>query len=141
MAITTEELNKLAESISVLRTEEKAAGDVKRAITEKLEAAEYQMITWLVESNLKNYRSEAGLVSLAYRTSVKTPKMPEEKAKFYEYLREKGLYEAMISVNSATLNAFYKEQFALATEAGNSDFAIPGITEVTIDPILSFRKA
>lgn len=140
MSITLQEMEKFAAEIDTLRKEEAAASATKKAITEKLEVAENNLIKILGENDLTSYRASCGLLSIAYRTSVKTPKTAEDKQKFYDYLRSKGLYDSMISVNSQTLNSFYKSEMEQAQEAGNSEFAIPGINEVTINETLSFRR-
>lgn len=139
-APTVKEMNDLAEEIARLRSEEDEASDKKKAITAKLEAAENKMVELLITNNLKNYRAPAGLASLSFRTSVKTPKTPEQKTLFFEYLRKTGRYDDMVSVNSQTLNSFYKEQLELAKERGEDDVQIPGITEITVNPNLSFKR-
>lgn len=79
-------------------------------------------------------------VLLGERTSVKTPKNNAERELFFEYLKEKGVYEDLRTVNSQSLNAFYKSELELALGRGELDFSIPGITEVLVVPKLSLRK-
>lgn len=139
-APTLESMNKLAEQIADLRDKEKAAKDVVKGITADLEAKENSMVELLLENGMHNYRAPAGLCYLAFKTSVRQPQ-GDEQTKFYDFLKKNGLFETMISVNSQKLNSYYKEQFELAKERGESDFAIPGLTEVKINPSLNFKRS
>ena len=139
--MTLDEMNALAEKIAKLRNEEDMASSVKKEISSKLEEAENAMVLALQEADLKSYRSPAGLCTVTFRNSVKTPKTPEDTQAFYAFLKEKGYYDALISVNSQKLNGFYKEQFELAKERGDDDFSIPGLNEVTTVVNLSFNRA
>ena len=46
------------------------------------------------------------------------------------YLKEKGIYEQLATLSSASMNSFYKKRLEEAKEAGDIDFNIPGM-EVT----------
>lgn len=59
--------------------------------------------------------------------TVKTPKTLEEKAKLFDFLREKGLYDEMISINSQSLNSLYRALSAEAMEKGHLEFLMPGV--------------
>ena len=133
-------LNEKAARIAELRDIEAELSASKKKITEELEALEMTAINALIEAGLKSYPAPSGMLTVTYRTSVKTPKTPEEKESFYSYLKDKGDYDNLISVNSMKLNSYYKEQMALAIERGDQDFKIPGIEGVTVTPGLSFTK-
>ena len=138
---TLNQMNEICAEIARLRGEETRIKFEAKGIADALEIKEKEVLDTLVANELKSYRSPSGLASLSFRTSVKTPKTDEDRSKFFEYLKSKGIYDAMISVNSMTLNSWYKEEFAGAEQAGTADtFEIPGLTEVTVSPILSFRK-
>lgn len=140
MSITVEDMNSKCKEIAVLRAEEAVISAQRKQILDKLDEAERQMIEMLAESGLNSYKSPFGQAIITHRTSVKTPKTPDERARFYQYLKERNLYETMITVNSQTLNAFYKGELEQARERGDLDFKVPGINEVTIVPTLAFRK-
>lgn len=137
---TIADLNKLAEEIADLRAKEAEAALVKKEITGRLEDAEKKMIETLLANEMTSYRSPSGLCSLSFRTSVKTPKTLEDKTALFEYLKQKGLYDTMVSVNSQTLNSFYKSELEAAKERGDDNFNVPGVTEISVQQILSFRK-
>lgn len=75
------------------------------------------------------------------KESVKTPKTLEDKKEFFQYLRELGLFEEMVTVNSMTLNSFYKSMSQEAAEKGVLDFRMPGIEEPTAYKTLKLRRA
>jgi hypothetical protein len=138
MSLTIEEMNAQVEKIATLRVQEADAAKIKKEVMDALELAESTMMEMLTQENMKSYDSPMGKVTLAYRTSVKTPKTPEDKEAFFAYLKNRNLYDSMISVNSQTLNSLYKAELEEATERGDMDFAIPGIKEVTINQQLRF---
>lgn len=72
--------------------------------------------------------------------SVKTPKTLEEKQAFFEYLRGLGLFDEMVSVNSMTLNSFYKTMSEEALSKGILEFRMPGIAAPTSYKQLKMRK-
>lgn len=140
MSLTMDEINAQISKIADLRVKEAAAAQAKKMVLDELEVAENKMIEMLIACNMKSHRGPDGMAVISYKTSVKTPKTPEHRAAFFAYLKEQGLYDAMISVNSQTLNSLYKEGLEQAKNDGKDDYQIPGITEVTINPSLSFRK-
>jgi hypothetical protein len=140
MSITTDELNKQCELISKLRVEEAIISGQRKEVLEKLDEAERRMVEMLAESGITSYKSPFGSAVLAHRTSVKIPRTPDDREKFFAFLKSRGLFETMISVNSNTLNSFYKSELELAKERKDPDFAIPGIEGVTITPVLRFGK-
>jgi hypothetical protein len=141
MSIEIQEFEKIAEQIANLRSEEARLSQEKKQITDQLELTEKQMIDMLTQENLKSYHAKAGTLSISYRSSVKTPKLPSERTAFFNYLKEKGVYDSMVSVNSMTLNSWYKKELEAAVEAGNDNFAVPGIEGVTLTETLNFRRA
>lgn len=141
MEVTISELNQRIEEIANLRSEEAEASRIKKEVTERLEKAENELIEVLTAANLKNFSAAAGKVVLAFRTSVRTPKLPEDKEAFYAYLKARGLYDSMVSVNSMTLNSLYKAEMEEAIARGESDFSIPGINEVSLTPQLRFSRS
>ena len=77
---------------------------------------------------------------LGERTSVRMPKDNEERKAFFDYLRERGVYDELVSVSSQTLNAFYRSELELAILRGELDFTIPGLNDVLVVPKLTVRK-
>lgn len=138
---TISDMENLAARIKELRDAEAKASAAKKLVSEELEQAENSMMELLIAEGKDSYRSNVGLLSISARTSVRLPQTDEDKKAFFDHLKSVGLYERMVTVNSATLNSFYKAEFEAALQAGNVDFSIPGIKEVTLNKSLSFRRA
>lgn len=137
--ITVAAMNKQLEVIKELRLKEAQIGQEKKLITNQLEIEEGKMIDMLETSGLSSYKGPEGQAIISARTSVKIPRTQEDREAFFNYLKELGLYDTMIGVNSQTLNSFYKSQFEEAKERGDVDFEIPGLKEVELRKTLSFR--
>lgn len=137
---TINELNEQCKLVSELRDEEEVLSRHKKDVSEKLAAEEAKLLEMLAEDNLTCYNSPHGKAVVSYFTSVKTPKTPEEKKAFADFLKERGLFDTMWSINSQTLNSFYKAEVEAAKERGDSDVAIPGINHVSMSPRLSFKR-
>lgn len=139
-AVTVDDLRAQVARIAELRDFSKEIGNTKKLNDEILDEEERKMLAMLEEANLKSFRSELGLVSASHRKSVATPKTPEDRDAFRKYLESVGMFETMWSVNSQTLNSYYKTEFEKAVEKGEEDFSLPGISGETITPILMFKR-
>lgn len=140
--LTTAEFEEFCESIKKQRDVVDEISKQKKDEEQKLAQLEDQMIAALAALGRDNYQSKVGTFYLSHRTSVKVPKTPEAREAFFTYLKDKGVFENLITVNSQTLNSFYKEEFAAAQAEGRGlEFEIPGLDEPTIKESLGFRKA
>lgn len=135
-------MEELSEKIQAKRLEVEAAQDVVKELNKQLASLEMTMLETLKGLGKDSYKSEIGTISIIHRTSFKTPKTPEEKAAFFDYLRAKNMFDALVSVNSQTLNSFCKAELETAIAEGRGlEFQIPGIGEPTVQEIIGFRKA
>ena len=88
-----------------------------------------------------SYKSPAGTLGITRRTSVKMPRDPEARERFFSHLKEQNLYDNMITINSQTLNAWYKQEFDQATlEKRVSEFSVPGLEPPVITEIVRVTK-
>lgn len=119
---------------------ERTVMDPKRQRLEELEA---KILQTLADHEMTSYKSTHGTIVRSLRYSVRTPKTLEEKTAFFDWLhKSKGrdVYWTYVSINSASLNAFYKAEMKAAKESGDFDFKIPGLAEPEATPVLSRRK-
>lgn len=75
------------------------------------------------------------------KTSVTTPKTPEEKKQLFDFLESKGIFLEMVSVNSMTLNSLYKSLAEEAAQAGILDYEMPGVGKATEYTTLEMRRS
>jgi hypothetical protein len=124
-----DELDELAAQVKVLNAR-------KRDLNDKL-------CIHLQDFKKTSYQVPGATVSLSQRASVATPKTREEKEAFFSWLKnQKGdeVYWAYLSVNSQSLNSFYKAEREAAREVGDIDFTIPGVGKEAIYHQLSIRR-
>jgi hypothetical protein len=140
--ITMQELDLLGQVIFKQKKEceecEKVL-DSKKAILAKMQA---KMISVLEKFGRSNYAIPgSGMLIKSERLTVTLPKTPDDREAFYQYLKEKNLFEDLVTVNSMTLNAFYKKEFDIAAEEGRAvGFKIPGISDPKTIVTLNVRK-
>lgn len=135
------DIGQLAESGYAVKKEIEALEEKQKELNEKLKGIKASMIFKLKEMGVNSFKHATCQVIQTTKISVKNPQTPEEKEKFYNYLKEKNIFENMVSVNHMSLNSWYKEEIEAAKAAGNFDFKIPGLGEPTIFEDISFRKA
>lgn len=90
-------------------------------------------------AGIERFDGELAAVTMKEKTSVKVPKSPEDKAAFFGYLREQGVFDDLATVNSATLNSWYRAELEVRRASGKSE-EVPGLGSVTSYYDLSVRK-
>ena len=133
------ELNELVEKgKKVFEAKEKIKELKKeiRIIEESISQYQQEILEEIEESELENL-DIAGVGKLYVKSTVSysLPK-GEDKKKFLDFLKQKGVYETMVTVNSQTLNRFCKEMFE-----NDPMLEIPGIREPFIKETLASRKS
>jgi hypothetical protein len=147
-AAPTEEISvqEMDDNLAYLRKlkEDYAEKDkVKKEAYAVFKEQEAKVIGMLEKTGKRKYVSDAGNATLVHEMSVKTPKTPEEKRAFFNWIREHlgdDAHDIYMSVNSKTLNGLYKDQteeFASRGEVLN----IPGLEDPITVTKLSFTKA
>ena len=92
----------------------------------------------LEELEMDSYKSKAGSFSYRMEEPFKVPKGLDNRRKFFDYLKQRGVYETMVTVNSRTLNAFAKAE---AEASSDLDFNIPGLEKSDPRPVVTMRRA
>lgn len=120
----------------------------KKLSSEAFNAAEMvdlQILEALKQAGKSKYHvDDVGTISIDAKTVVRVPNTIEAKQAFFQYLAENLTEEAMtamMTVNSNTLNAWYKEKLDEASSKGILGFSVPGIEQPTMREGLRFIKA
>jgi hypothetical protein len=105
--------------------------------------AEQKVIGLLEESGQETFiASGLGRVTVSHQLSVTTPKTPEEKQAFFDWLKkemgEDGFW-AYATVNSQSLNSLYKQKVSEYASKGEV-LEIDGLQPATSFTKLSFTK-
>lgn len=129
--ITMHELDLLGQVIFKQRQVCEEQEKVLTSCKEKLAKMQAEMLSVLEKFGRTNYAIPGqGMLIKSERLTVTLPETPDDKEAFYNYLKEKNLFEDVVTVNYMTLNAFYKKEFEIAAEEGRAvGFKIPGINE------------
>jgi hypothetical protein len=104
----------------------------------ELKTLQTQMLEIMDTLNLKSFDFGEGVLEKRIRMSVKVPQGDGREA-FFSYLKERGVFDYLISVNSQTLNSWYKDEHELAISRGESFFP-PGLEMPTANLTVAIRK-
>jgi len=122
----------------------KDADRISKDLYKLVKEAEEQVIDMMERSGKKRYIAEGiGQVSISENLSVATPKTPEEKQAFFNWLKQEmgeDGYLTYASVNSASLNSLYKQKVEEYGARGEV-LEIAGLQQPTSFNKLSLRKA
>jgi hypothetical protein len=120
---------------------DKIEGELAEA-NKKLTNSKLRILAVFQEFDKSSYRYGSGTVVRQKRFTVQMPKSGDPaRDKFFAYLNEKKAFDALITVHSATLNKFYKEQMEAARDAGEgADFTIPGLQPPKMVEQISLRR-
>lgn len=125
------EQKKIVDALEEKRSEE----------SKKLEAMKAEVTALMLDLGVKTMPFE-GLGKLTVRKDfrVSMPKEPGAREQFFEYLKTKGLFEDLVSINHNTLNSFFKQEMEAAQESGDLGFAIPGLGEPKMSEYVVITK-
>lgn len=130
-SVTLEEMELLGKKILEGRAAVDGWADKKKEAEAEVVKYEQKMLEILHETSRTNFPLADGTsIYINRRLSFTVPKTPEQRAEFFNYLRDKGVFDNMITVNHQTLNSYCKAEFEAATGRGELA-SIPGIAPPT----------
>lgn len=139
-AVTVQQLE---EKIKVYKEQKELVEQAEYEV-EKLKKEMNNTGQWLQEfmeqHNKTSYKSCYGNLIMTTRFSVSMPKEPEKREALFNYLKEKGIYENLITINHQSLNSFYKEEMESHLNKGELDFTLPGVSEPSAHRTISLRR-
>lgn len=145
--ITVADLKKLCEDAHAQAQEVERISLQLAPEAKKLAELNFKIQTCLEHLELEKFAIPGyGTYFLKDNFSVKVPKLEDDRNAFFGYLKERKIFDSMITVNSATLNGWYKQELADLVERAergedvDPDFKIPGIAEPSEYKSLQFRK-
>lgn len=137
-SVTVQKLTEMIElSFSLRKEYDRAKKESDKAYAD-FQAAQVKAAGLMEALGLQKFHSPSGTFTYVYEETYRVPKSPEQREEFFKFLKEKGVYEQMVSVNSQTLNSFAKIEEKNALDEGNFDFKIPGLEKSVprIKPIM-----
>lgn len=132
------EFDALCDSLFKCRNRLEEHKKEQKKLQEEYDAIERKVMGIMTECGKDKYYAQGlGTLYFSNRDTVTMPKDPADREAFFNYLKEKGAFEGLITVNSQTLNSFYKQE---AEIANSPDFKIPGIGTPTRIKTLNMKR-
>lgn len=127
--------NKVFEMDTEIKSKEAAIKEEKKVLEDLKGKVQFLMEKY----KMQNTTCEGGMIYRTERTSVALPQ-DEDKKKFFAYLKEQGIFEDMVHMNSLTFNKFYKETRDAELEKGNVSWKMPGVGEEMVISKIGMRR-
>lgn len=130
--LTFEELDALVDTLAEKQKAADVVGKELTALNKEIGELKAKASQYLLELERTSYTAKNGWrIERREITSVSMPKNHDDREAFFNYLRERGVYDTYITVNSQSLNAFYKVEREEAEKRGEDMvlFHIPGLPE------------
>jgi len=85
--------------------------------------------------------TSVGVFSFRETKSVNQPATIEEKLKLFDYLKEQGLFENMVSVNAKTLSSWAFKEIEAKESEGKFGWLPPGLSKINTFKSLTFKAS
>ena len=138
--VTVEELNGLVTALFETRITKDEIEEKLEGVNAHIKALEGKVIEYLTDLGLETFKGTHGTVTPYEKSSYKIPATPEDRARFFQFLKERGEFDGLITVNYQTLNGWAEREYEAAKARGDIFFTIPGLGAPTITKILSKTK-
>ena len=137
--ISVEKLDSAVKNYRELREQYEEKKKESNAAYAEAEKAKSTLVEMLESAGKEKYHVKGVANVLVYeKPKVRTPKDPEAKKAFFDWLAGKGVdIYSMATVNHNTLNSFVKQEME---ENPEEAFSIPGLEEPESEKVLSLRK-
>lgn len=140
-SMTVKELDDLTSEIFTLKSDKDKIEETLSELNKSLQAKERKCIEVMKELHLESFKGSGGTLTPYDKVSYGVPKTEEDRQAFFNYLKERQVFDGMVTVHHATLNAYVTQAFNEAKERGDIFFSVPGLGAPTITTILSKTKA
>ncbi len=134
-------VQQLKDKLETIYKQRELIDEEKSRLREKestLDALEFEALNILESLNLKSFDFGSAVAERRVRESVKVPHN-ENRELFFNYLKEKGIFESMVTVHSNTLNSWFKAEREIAVQEQRF-LNIPGLEAPVASNILAIRK-
>jgi hypothetical protein len=130
VAVTVEQLDAIVEKIFEQRTKIEEMGKLVTEENKILAKLEASAVAHLEELGRESYKAPHGTIRINEKWRFNLPQSDEDKALFFEYLRERDLFDKYATVNSSSYNSFLNAEWEIAREEGRGmEFKVPGVPE------------
>jgi Fe-S oxidoreductase len=134
------EMTAMVEKLYELKAEAKAFEAQAKEKNAEFKDLEYKVLQLLEATGASSYECPSGKIVKTRRVSVRQPKSPEDKEAFFDYLKEQGDFDGLISVNSRTLTSYVQKEIEAKEEDGKFGWVPPGLEAPEAIEYLALRK-
>lgn len=138
--VTVEGLDKLVEQIRDKKDEVQASEEVTKNLNKELVQLQGLAVQYLKDLGRDDYKSPNGSISIEEKWRVSMPANDIEKAKLFDHLRERGIFDKYATVHSQSLNSLWKQDRQAAIDRGEISFEMPGVGAGQLFEALKFTK-
>jgi hypothetical protein len=137
-------MQELDGKIRELRDVRNSLDEIEQVQVKPLKERKGNLEGWITacldEHKKKSYKSCYGDISVATKASITVPKSTDDKDSFREYLEGRGLFNAMWSLHSVSLNKWYNDYLESCEVKGELPEPIPGLGEPVIRKTLRLKR-
>lgn len=133
--LTLKELTTKCQEYADLREKKKELEERVSEVEKQLTGLEGKILEYLKEYGLPNFKGAFGTISIRNTKTVVQPATAEDKRAFFDYLREQGIFEDMVAVNSRTLSSWANKEIEAKEKEGVYNWTPPGLK-----PAVEFQK-
>lgn len=127
--ISVKDLSRLADQAFELDMQIKIKEAELKERSKELMSLKFKILRILEQNDLPNFKCSHGLFYKQKEVNVPLPKGPDRDA-FFEYLKQTGQYDALVTLNHRTVNSWYKKERQIA-ESEKRLLIIPGLSSPT----------
>lgn len=140
--VKVSELDQLISEIQEKRAISEAVKHELTQMNNEIGVLEQKAIAYLAELNRSSYKSPHGTIMVAEKWRFNLPNKDDgSMSKFFEYLRDKGVFEQYATLNSNSYNSLLLTEWEEAKKQGKGlEFSVPGVPEPKLHKQFSFRK-
>ena len=138
--LTVKELDAMCAKFTELKDKLDKKKEELSELEKEAKAIEFKIIETLQSSDKKSWEGEFGKLGWVQRSSYKQPENMDKKLELFAYLRGKGIFNELVSVNSNTLSSWAAQEIKAHEERGEYGWLPPGIGEPSMSYYLRRQK-
>lgn len=125
--VTFQEVDALVEQYNKLEAEKETLAAQVTEKNKEMMKIQGRLAQYLKELGRSEYDSPFGEVETKETWSITLPKDEPSRQLLWAHLKERDLFDSMISINANSLNALFRRDFKKAQDEGDLTFSMPGI--------------
>lgn len=128
-SISVQDLDEFTKKWDALKERKTALNKDLSEVNAEITKMEAQAVVMLDELERSNYKGPGGAIEIRSRHSVQVPKTDQDKQALFDFLKQEGIFEKYVTVNSRSLQTLYNDYRQRAEEDGELTFSMPGVGE------------